>query len=231
MDNLDNDETLLDGDNSQKAANDAVSQQASKRHSEQMEWAQKEVEKYKNAALDVAVKSVALDAQFLLDLHKQDPDLANDVAKRFNYDSFDDAKKFISPWQKIESKEDVADEDTRFQKMYDTKRWKEKHEEALEMVKQIFSNLPADLKDLAQSQFDELSEWKVLDKEKATKIAQMATLYVSKDALLSDKMSEWVALLASTGIKSNSKPKKEEEPQLVIVDWRLTTILPSNKKN
>jgi len=37
MDNLDNDETLLDGDNSQKAANDAVSQQASKRHSEQME--------------------------------------------------------------------------------------------------------------------------------------------------------------------------------------------------
>lgn len=126
----------------------------------------------------------------MLDIYEQDPDLANEVAKKFKYSSFEDAKKFINSGQKLETKDELEDEETRFEKRYTQKRLQEKHEEALEKADQLLSKLPDELQEDARNYFNEIAEGKTLTDTKAIEYAQMATLYVSKDRLLHDKMED-----------------------------------------
>lgn len=229
-DNLELETETLETDNSQDASVDDVEAQKQLRHSQQMEWAKKEVERQKQKAVDVAVKWVAKDAELLLDIYAEDPELANEVAKKFKYSSFDEAKKFINSWEKLETKDELEDEETRFEKRYSQKRLQEKHEEAIEKAQQLISKLPSELQEDATNYFNEIAEGKTLTDAKAIEYAQMATLYVSKDRLLHDKMEDWLKYLGSSGIKAGAKPKKEVEPQTIIRNGKVVVLKPNSNQ-
>lgn len=232
MDNIVLENEALETDNPQNPAAEGDENSASKnkRHSEQMEWAKAEVAKYRTKAVEVGVKWVAKDAELLLDIYEQDPDLANEIAKQFKYSSFEEAKKFIEPWKKLEWKDELEDEETRFEKRYTQKRVQEKHEEALEEANQLIAKLPDELQEAATTYFNDIADGKKLTKAKAIEYAQMATLYVSKDRLLHDKMEDWLKYLGGTGIKSSTKPKKEAEPTTIIRNGRVVVLKPNNNQ-
>lgn len=116
--------------------------------------------------------------------------MANEVAKKFKYSSFDEAKKFINSGQKLETKDELEDEEVRMDKRYNQRRGKELHEDALKKASQLISKLPSELQEDATNYFNEIVEGKQLTDDKAIEFAQMATLYVSKDRLLHDKMED-----------------------------------------
>lgn len=229
-DNLELETEALETDNPQDPSVDDVEAQKQLRHSQQMEWAKKEVERQKQKAVDVAVKWVAKDAELLLDIYAEDPELANEVAKKFKYSSFDEAKKFINSWEKLETKDELEDEEVRMDKRYNQRRGKELHEDALKKASQLISKLPSELQEDATNYFNEIVEGKQLTDDKAIEFAQMATLYVSKDRLLHDKMEDWLKYLGSSGIKAGAKPKKEVEPQTIIRNGKVVVLKPNSNQ-
>ena len=77
--------------------NSHTDEEASKiaRYKEQMKGSQEEAMRLRNLAIEQWVRAAENDARSLLELHDVDPKLADEVARRFNYDNFEDAKKFI----------------------------------------------------------------------------------------------------------------------------------------
>ena len=69
-------------------------------------------------------------------------------------------------------------------------RTQEKHDEALAKANAIIAKLPAEIQEAAKAHFDEISKGHMLDDQKATTFAQMATLFVSRDKLLTDKVEK-----------------------------------------
>lgn len=229
-DNLELETEALETDNPQDPSVDDAEAQKQLRHSQQMEWAKKEVERQKQKALDVAVKWVAKDAELLLEIYAEDPELANEVAKKFKYSSFDEAKKFINSGQKLDPKDELEDEETRFEKRYAQKRLQEKHEEALDKAEKLLAKVPDELQETAKAYFEKISKGHMLDEATAIEFAQMATLYVSKDRLLHDKMEDWLKYLGSSGIKAGAKPKKELEPQTIIRNGKVVVLKPNSNQ-
>ena len=108
-------------------------------------------------------------------------------------------------------------------------RTQEKHDEALAKANAIIAKLPAEIQEAAKAHFDEISKGHMLDDQKATTFAQMATLFVIRDKLLTDKVEKELEYFSSTGMKTGAKPAAEpEEPQPVIVNGKL--IYPSSRK-
>ena len=72
-------------------------------------------------------------------------------------------------------KDNLEDEDTRFQKRYTQMRTQEKHDEALAKANAIIAKLPAEIQEAAKAHFDEISKGHMLDDQKATTFAQMVS--------------------------------------------------------
>ena len=194
-----------------------------KRYKEQYSWYKAEVDRLK--ALAKEVTKAAVDSNSLLELHKKDPKLANEVAKEFWYSDFNDAETNITG--KIADKEEIttpAFTEDDFEKMYQKRKEKEEHEKAIKKASKLILKLDESLQEKAQSYFDKISNWKMLDEDTALEFAEMATLYVNKDNIKSNKYSDWLAMLWSTGINSSKKSGKEEWPQYVVRDWKLVLL-------
>jgi len=203
---------------------DELTPEKAKRYKEQLAWSKLEADRLRTFAKEI--KNVAIDSNSLIELNKKDPKMANEVAIEFWYESFDDAKTTIT-WEpeKKEIKTSEFTEDD-FEKMYLKRKWKEEHEKALKKADKLISNLDDWLQEQARKYFNKISEGKKLDDETALEFAEMATLYVSKDKLKSDKYSDWLAMLSSTGITNTKKGWKDKWPEYVVRNWRL--ILLSN---
>lgn len=202
------------------------------RYKQQMEGSKKEAERLAKLAFNAQVKLAQQDANNLLELHKQDPKLAEQVAEKFGYSSFDEAKKSITGSEDTELVPQQEDFDTQYQK----KRAEERHQEALEEVALFFdkSNLEADQQEQAQEYFDKITGWRQLTRSEAMEFAEMATLYVQKDSLKQNKFENWVKQLASTKVTTKNVDTEEETPKTtqIVRDWQLVTVtLPSNKSN
>ena len=65
------------------------------RYKEQLKGSREEAERLRNLVIDREVKAAEKDARSLLELHDTDPKLANEVAKRFGYDDYEEAKSEI----------------------------------------------------------------------------------------------------------------------------------------
>jgi|6_EtaG_2_1085325.scaffolds.fasta_scaffold00322_12 hypothetical protein len=99
-DNLDKDGTPVEQDNSQAdqesgEAHPNDSDAVTKRHQEQMEGSRQEVERMRSLLIDSGVQNAEQNAKSLLELHEKDPIAANEVAKRFGYKSYGDAKEAV----------------------------------------------------------------------------------------------------------------------------------------
>lgn len=199
------------------------------RWKQQMEWSKAEAERLKKLLVESEKEKASQDANSLLDLHSKDPKLANDVAKEFWYNSFDEAKKIIdrknAQW--VENKEQIEEDD--FDAKYEKRRAKEEHEKALKKAEKELSLIKDEnLKEEAIKRFNFLIEWRQLKEETALEFAEMATLYVNKDNIKWARAEEKLADLASIWI-SKSKPWTITDDEYVVRDGKL--VLKSNKSN
>lgn len=205
------------------------------RYKEQLKGSREEAERLRNLIIDREVKAAERDASSLLELHKTDPKLANEVAKRFGYDDYEDARPEIE--KKVNGgveKTDDADLEEKFEKMYQERKAKETHEEAIKQANKILNKIKdEELRETALKKFERLSNWKTLTIDEAEELAEMATLYVNKDNLRENKYEEWLWDYASTWLWMWKKvwPKKSWD-DFIVVDGRLvsTKDLDSNKQ-
>lgn len=223
MDNLENKETQAPAvDNPD--TNDTWGEELTKeRWKQQLEWSKKEAEKYRQYVVDVEYQKASENANSLLELSDKDPKLANEVAKKFWYDSVDEVKKEL---EKSNPKVNDFTEE-KFEELYQKRRAKEEHEQAIKKAENVISQLDDELKDKAKTYFNKISKWQTLDMETALEFAEMATLYVSKDKLKKDKYDDSISLLWSNNI-SSTKPKKSDDDWPIIIWWKL--ILNPNKQ-
>jgi len=133
---------------------------------------------------DEVVKA-AQNASSLLELNEKDPSLAEEVAKRFGYSSFEEARATIV--HQSPNKEESEEE--RFNQMYQKRKAQEEHELALSKIKEKINKISDESnRNQVQNYFDKISKGRTLDIELATEFMEMATLYVSKDKLKEEKL-------------------------------------------
>lgn len=195
-----------------------------KRHAEQIAWAKAEVERLRQMVINEEVRKASADAKSLLELAETDLKLADEVAKKFGYTNFKDAKKQIVSWEQTEPKADVPTEE-KFEEWYQQRKAKEEHEAAIEEAKAIIDKLPDDVQEEAIETFNELIDWKTLTKDKALKFANMITLSYWKPKKTDN--TEWLKKLSTTWLSNSKKPSKDDD-ELVIVDGK-AILLNSNQ--
>ena len=187
------------------------------RYKQQMLWSKQEAERLRKLVIDREVKNAERDARSLLELHDEDPKLADEVAQRFGYDDFNDAKSEIDKkagnWM---SKTEDANFEENFEKLYQERKAKELNEEALKRADKILSKISdKDAREKAQAQFKKIVGNKQLTIDEAEEFAEMATLYVNKDTLKSERYEEWLASYSSTGMWMGKKPTS---------NWRVEVV-------
>lgn len=210
------------------------------RYKQQIEGSKKEAltqkeraDHYAERTITYEVEKATNDAQALLDLHESDPQLANDVAKRFGYSSFKEAKKAIKDakkgWSdKDEDKTKKGLSEDEFDKKYKEKRKQEVHNESLDLAKEFIWEQSKDesvIKAISE-RFEDITEWKTLTTKKAIEYAEMATLYVTKKEAKSVDKNEALKRLSSTGLSSKWKSKTSDG---LDYDWKDMIISPDGK--
>jgi hypothetical protein len=173
-----------------KTDNPPENPELAKRHAEQMAGSMAEVARLREIAVDSVAKASEKDASAFLEAHSKDPKLANEVAKKLGYSNADEVLAQLN--QKPAKVEDD------FETKYAQKRAEEKHEEAIVKAGKILAKIPEELREEAQAYFDDMTEGKRLDEDKAIKFAEMATLYVNKDNLRAGLLDDSLAMLGST---------------------------------
>ena len=117
-DNLqDNNNETPNAENSQNDATEKV-----ERYKQQIEGSKKEAERLRNLALESEVKRAEVDANSIIELHGKDPKLADEVAKRFWYGDFGEAKASIEWSGSEESFSDTRSDREKFEEWYKEKR-------------------------------------------------------------------------------------------------------------
>lgn len=201
------------------------------RYKEQLKGSREEAMRLRNLIIDREVKAAEKDARSLLELHETDPKLANEVAKRFGYDDYEDARweieKKVNGWVE---KTDDANLEEKFEKMYQERKAKEIHDEAIKQANKILKKIKDDgLREMAEKKFERLTKGKTLSIDEAEELAEMATLYVNKDNLRESKYEEWLWDYASTGMWMWKKAWKAKEDDWIVVNGRM--VLNSNKQD
>jgi len=192
------------------------------RYNQQMQGKQQQIERTRAIALETAVKLVKADWNELLELHKKDPGLANDVVRKLWYDSYEEAIELA--WlNKKNDKDDDEDFDTKYKK----KRAEEEHDKALKKADKAFTKLDTEEKEKAQKYFEKITKWHSLDSESVEEFIEMATLFVQKDKLKGSKYEKAKEDFYSWNISKSSKASWDgDEPY--IKNGKL--VYPSNNK-
>lgn len=207
MDNLENvnNEAPVDG-NPQDGAE--ITQEQAQRYKEQATGSSKEAQRLREYVIETEYSKAEADASSLLELHNKDPKLATAVAKKFWYDSYDEAVSTLNLDKEDDSKEESLED--RFEKLYQERKAKEQHEEATAKVDAYFKKL-WEGGDSAKVYYDMITEGKSLTPDKALEFAKMATLYVKKDTITKDNFDKELASFASTGLHQNTNSDKKEK--------------------
>lgn len=224
-DNLDKEKDEAPGkDNPQWKEPDEAT---SKRHAEQMAWAKQEVDRVMELAIDAAETAAKVDVRSLEELYQKDPKLADEVAKRFDYDNFKEIKEkradLFEENQELDKKQPEQKED--FEKWYQERKSKEEHENALEEAEKIFNEVSdSEAREEIEKHFKKLAEGRNLTKEDAKEYAKMATLYVSQGSRKEEIFTNALAKLGSVNSVTSSKQSKSDDDELVVVNGKLLTL-------
>lgn len=193
------------------------------RYKEQLNGSTEEAKRLKNLALDSEQEKVERDPNHLLEFYDKDPKLANELAtKRFNYSSFEEAKESLL-WSNKSNQWD-EDLDYKLEKKLEEREKKREHQVAIEEAKKDFENLSEEKKKEAERYFDDITEWKYLDRNRAKEFANMATLYVNKDEFKNDKLQENKWLYATSGIDKSSTSSEGEQTLIIDKNWQFKYV-------
>ena len=119
------------------------------RHQQQMDGAKAEVERLKAIVIEAEVAKASNDASSLLELAKKDPKLADEVAKKFGYVDFKDAKKQITAGESVEDKKPTIQTEDDLEDWYQKRKAKDEHEQSLVEAKTLIDGLPEEDQDEA----------------------------------------------------------------------------------
>lgn len=180
---------------------------AKERFKQQEEGSKKEIERYKEIALQTAIKNATYDSSTLLELHKQDPRLAAEAAKTFEWSNTErgDYQSFLKQDAKISTQISEDEIEARATKKAEEIIAQKEHDKALAKASKKIEKLDDDVKEEAQARFNKLIDGKMLNEEDALEYAEMATLYVSKSKRKDDVYNDAITKLASTGVTSSKK--------------------------
>lgn len=198
------------------------------RYKQQIEWSRKEVDRLTEIVLQTAIKEASKDASSLLELHKQDPKLASKVADNFDWSNTERGtyKAFLKQDSSVSKSLSDDEIEELAERKAEEKLAKKEHEKAITKAQKLFDKLNEDLQEEAIKRFNKLVWNQVLTEDDALELAEMATLYVSKDKSNWDRYSNAVASLASTGVSKSKKPSWEDLVS-VIRDGKIV-LIPSN---
>ena len=198
------------------------------RYKQQIAWSRAEATRLRELLIEQQAKAAEKDARSLLELHNADPKLADEVARKFGYDDFADAKKYID--QKdfsdggVEKTRDASLKED-FEKFYQERKAKETHEEAINRANKILWKIKDEgAREKALEKFNQIAWNKTLTIDEAEEFAEMATLYVNKDSLRAERYDEWLSSYASTWLWMGKKASTWETSKLVVRDWRLVSL-------
>lgn len=198
------------------------------RYKQQIEWSKKEVERLREIVLQTAIREATKDASTLLELHKQDPKLAEQVSTEFDWSQTErwSYRAFLK--QDAQVSKSLSDEDIEAlaQKKAEEIIANREHEKAIEKAKKQFSKLDEDLAVEAEKRFMKLVWNQKITEEDALEFAEMATLYVSKDKSKWDNYSNAYVKAASTNVWNSKKPA-DSDLVPVIREWKIV-LVPSN---
>ena len=244
LDNLDNDEIKespeaveADLDNTHQETNDQEEEEKDvpekeqpkkeltakeKRHQEQEAGSAVEAIRLRNLLIDREVKDASKDIMSLIELQKEDPKLAKEVAAKFDwadttrgdYDSF-----LTSKWVKADKPVYISDEE--IDKRVEAKLAQREHDAALVEAIDLINKLPQELQAEAVEEFNDLTDGKMLTRAKALKIANMVTLSLKKGA--KSDTSEALKKLSTTQISTSKKPAESEMVE-VLVDGKIVLL-------
>jgi hypothetical protein len=141
-------------------------------------------EKYESMLINESVKKTTENPNYLLELHEQDPDLAEKVTKSLTYNgqeitSFDEYQKLIRTTSNPVVTEDVIRK--QFEVWYEEKRKSELYSSSGKVVDDKFSNLTDEQRDLAQAKYKLVVGDRKVTPDEAREIADMVTLTVKRD--------------------------------------------------
>jgi hypothetical protein len=198
------------------------------RYKQQMEWSRKEVDRLTEIVLQTAIREASKDASTLLELHKQDPKLASKVADNFDWANTERGtyKAFLKQDATVSKSLSDDEIDALAERKAEEILAKKEHEKAITKAQKMFSKLDEDLQEEAIKRFNKLVGNQVLTEDDAIELAEMATLYVSKDKWNWDRYNNAVASFASTGVSKSKKPSWEDLVS-VIRDGKIV-LIPSN---
>lgn len=189
-----------------------------KRYDDSSKEAKKLVEE-KNAKegmlLNIAVEHVVSNPDYLENLAKEDPDLAEKVVKKLKtddgeeFDSIEDALKFVKglkkPWSPEKKVEKTIDTD----KLYEEFKKRQEQEQTVSYVEDLFKTIPEDKREEIRNNYNDLIEGKSnLSKEKVKKYFDLVNTYKPKK---SDTVDKKMAEMASSGIKNSASSKEYED--------------------
>ena len=207
-DNLHDDKNIEtpEKDNSQNAPD--VAPETKLRHDQQMEGARKEVQRLRDLAIESEVKRAEVDANSIVELHDKDPKMANEVAERFWYSSFEEIKSSLSNDNETDN---TTSEKDKFNQWYEEKKAKEESVNAHSEADKILNSLEWDLQTEAKKYYKMMTKGRDLTTSEATEMAKMATLYVNKDNLKSERLQEWLMNFGNTGLGKSAPASKKAD--------------------
>ena len=205
------------------------------RKSQQEEGNRQENLRLRNLLVEAEVTKAKNDGNSLLELSQKDPKIANLVAKEFWYDSYEEALSVYKWGTKgdwiNDQKPAVWSSEKDFEKWYQKRKAEETHAEAMIKAEKLLWKIKdEDLQKEAKVYFDKISKWKKLTMEDAEEFAEMATLYVNKDNIKSERYSKWLADLASSWVSASKKWKTDAEPEWVIRKGKRVLLDSNNQK-
>ncbi len=223
-------------DNSEQSKTDAPdlsgqpSNEAKERYKQQLEGKQKQVDAERERAeknewmlIDSELERSKSDNSHLLSLHERDPDLAEKVAQRFVWpswekiESFDQYRGFVeTPKEDQQLTEDQIGK--RVERLVEEKlasyNLQQTHQQALKTSDELFWNLDEEIRLAAKEKFNTITEGKTLTPKEATEYAEMATFHVSKDKMTASVKNANFMGMSATSLSWQPQPKQRN-----IVEW------------
>lgn len=190
------------------------------RYKQQMKGDKADAERFKNIAIEAWYKAASNDADTLLELHKQDPKLAKEVANRFDFAS---SKRWtyenFLQWKESTTKKTYTEDE--IEKVVEEREIKKEHEKAINKASKSIAKLDEEERESAQKYFDKITKWHTLDTESVEEFIDMATLYVRKDKVNEKKFNEAKEEFHSTSVSKSQKANSDDSSWEYIKNGRL----------
>lgn len=182
-------------------------QTEAQRKQEEAAAASERAERYRQSLINTNYKRVyvnwEINVDALSELVNEDPELADDVAKKFEIhwrwvNSADEILQYF--WANTTRATGTLEKEKLVDEITSKLKWEFERENAIKSVRSHFDTLPEWKREQAQKYFDELIDWRKVTQEKASEYARMAITYVYSLDNSTSKKDKKIAAMASLSL-------------------------------